>query len=66
MYDKILEEENLIVLEEEKLPKDKYKNKGFFKEPFHFKDGGFADSIFLGSIVATAGLWFILYVLARK
>lgn len=61
-----LDKENLIVLEDEKLPVDKYKNKGFFKEKFHFKDGGFADSIFLGSILATAGLWFILYILTRK
>ena len=66
MHEELLNLENIIVLEDEKLPVDPYKGKGFFKEKVHFKDGGFADSIFLGSIVATTGLWFILYLLTRK
>ena len=57
---------NVVELQDEKLPEDQFKDASFEIDHTIRTNGGFGDAIFLSSLLLTGALWaMILMVLGR-
>ncbi len=61
----VMNNDKKIVIEDRPMPEDKYKNVKLSDSRINMR-GGFADTVFLGSLIMTATLWILIIFVIGK